>query len=226
MDGFFILTCRQAYVIIYNMSAERPFENNLQPGELSTKRVGDSTLFVVNNHLSYRVDEVVFPNGNTGQYTYIDDDYAAAATVPLDKRNGIRNVLLIRQERYPSQTIGWEIPAGRPELGETALEAAMRELREEANVEAELWHQLPQQVEFVGRGNPRSNLFIAAGIHAVEGVQDASEVISDRRWFPMHKVEEMMLDGAINASHTLASLAVANAFVNRNPNHPISRYAG
>jgi hypothetical protein len=83
--------------------------------ELATKRIGSSRLVVVGPHLQYRIDQVQFPNGSIGEYTYIDDDYAAVATVPLDKRRGTRNVLLVKQERYPSRTVGWEVPAGRPE---------------------------------------------------------------------------------------------------------------
>lgn len=198
----------------------------LPKSALGTKRIGDSRQVVVSPHLQYRVDQVQFPNGQMGEYTYIDDDYAAAATVPLDKRRGKRNVLLIRQERYPSQSVGWEVPAGRPEKGETGLEAAMRELHEEAGITAEYWHQLPQQLENVGRGNSRSDLFVAAGITAVHNKLDVGEAITDQKWFPMHEVEDMMLDGRINAGHTIASLAVANTFVNRTPEHPISKRAG
>jgi len=196
------------------------------PSELATKRIGESKLVVVGPHLQYKIDQVQFPNGANGEYTYIYDDYAAAATVPLDKRHGARNVLLVRQERYPSQTVGWEIPAGRPEEGETALAAAMRELREEAGIEADYWHQLPQHIENIGRGNSRSDLFVAAGITAVQSEFDAGEVITDQQWFPMYTVEDMMLDGSINAGHTLASLTLANTFVNRNPDHPIAKLAG
>ncbi len=194
--------------------------------EIATRLAGEPKLVVVNKHLQYRVDPVRFPDGSTGTYTYIYDDYAAAATVPLDKRRGLRNVFLVRQERYPSQTVGWEIPAGGPEENETALQAAMRELHEEAGIEAKHWHQLPSLIENVGRGNSSSDVFAAAGITYVQNKLDASEAITDQRWFPMHEVEDMMLDGRINAGHTLASLALANTFVNRNPDHPISRLAG
>src|SRR5688572_18713648 len=144
------------------MSERLSSENHYGSGDLGTQRVGGSRLVVVNKHLRYRVDQVRFPNGKVGEFTFIDDDYAAAATVPFDKRHGTRHVLLIKQERYPSQSTGWEIPAGRPEDGETELEAAIRELREEARIGAEHWHQLPQQLEFIGRGNPRSDLFVAS----------------------------------------------------------------
>ena len=203
-----------------NSSSNKPAQ------ELSTRLVGDPKLTVVNKHLWYRVDKVEFPGGHRGNYTYIYDDYAGVATVPLDKRKGRRSVFLILQERYPSKTIGWEVPAGRPEEGETQLEAAKRELQEEAGLEAEYWHPLPRQVENVGRGNCSSDIFIATGITAVSSMADAEEVITDGRWFTMSEVDDLMLAGQISAGHTMASLAVANAFVRRNPYHSISRLVG
>lgn len=46
-------------------------------------------------------------------------------------------VLLIRRGRPPLQG-GWSLPGGRIEPGERATDAALRELREETGVEAEL----------------------------------------------------------------------------------------
>lgn len=47
------------------------------------------------------------------------------------------DVLLIRRARPPRQG-EWSLPGGRIEPGERAVEAALRELREEAGVEARL----------------------------------------------------------------------------------------
>lgn len=194
--------------------------------ELHTKLIGDSELVVVGPHLQYRVDQVRFPSGHEGTYTYIDDNYAAVAAVPVDRRNGARSYYLIPQERYPSQSVGWEVPAGGPKPGESQLEAAQRELMEEAGLEAALWHQLPLQYENVGRGNSRSDIVVAAGITVVGSMVEADEVIGEGRWFTGPEVEDLMLDGSINSGHTMASIAMTNAFMNRNPTHPITMVIG
>jgi ADP-ribose pyrophosphatase len=146
----------------------------------------------------------------------------AAATVAVDKIRGQRSVFLVRQERFPSRSIGWEIPAGRPEEGESPLEASQRELREEAGITARLWQPLPQQVEFVGRSNARSDLHIAADIEEVEAQHDLEEVITDRGWFSEGSIQDMLLSGEINAAHTMGGIAVTFAFLDRNRDHDIS----
>lgn len=54
-------------------------------------------------------------------------------TRTLVLNNGDREVLLIRQGYAP----GWLLPGGGVERGESLVEAALRELREEAAIEAE-----------------------------------------------------------------------------------------
>jgi ADP-ribose pyrophosphatase len=189
--------------------------------QLSTRLVGESELTVVNKHLRYRTDSVEFPNGYRGEYTYIDDEHPAVGIAALDKRMGQRSLFMIFQERYPSQTAGWEIPAGGSNGDELA--AAKNELEEEGGLKARVWHQLPRQVENTGRGNSRLDLFVAADIEETEARPEKSEVILDQGWFTFGQAEELMLDGQISAGHTLASIALISAFINKNPDHPIVR---
>ncbi len=64
---------------------------------------------------------------------------------------------------------------------------------------------------------------MVAGISEVTSSLDPREAIIDRRWFAMGTTQELMLSGKISASHTIAGLAVANAFIDRHPEHPIPR---
>lgn len=65
-------------------------------------------------------------------------------------------VLLIRRGRPPRQG-EWSLPGGRIEPGERAVDAALRELREETGIEAEL----------VGLVDVVDGLFPDAGVHYV-----------------------------------------------------------
>jgi 8-oxo-dGTP pyrophosphatase MutT (NUDIX family) len=63
----------------------------------------------------------------------------AAGVVVLD---GDDRVLLVGQHRYTLDAYSWEIPEGGVPTGETPLEGARRELREETGVEADGWREL------------------------------------------------------------------------------------
>jgi ADP-ribose pyrophosphatase len=51
-------------------------------------------------------------------------------------------VLLVQQFRLPAEANLWELPAGRLDAGESPLEAAKRELREETGYAAKKWTEL------------------------------------------------------------------------------------
>ena len=53
-----------------------------------------------------------------------------------------KRILLVRRFRLPARQFMWEIPAGRLDEGESPLQAAKRELVEEAGVRAKKWKKL------------------------------------------------------------------------------------
>ena len=65
----------------------------------------------------------------------------SAVMMPIDER---RRVLLVRQYRLPARRYMWELPAGRVDEGETPLQAAKRELVEEAGLRAKKWAKLAE----------------------------------------------------------------------------------
>ncbi len=188
------------------------------------QRISSELVVVDERFFSYRKDRVRFPGGHVGDYYWTCDERPAAATVALDKKHGVRKTLLVPQRRYPTNSVGWEVPCGGIEAGETARQTVARELAQEGGVAAEHWHQLPQQLENVGRGNSRSEVFVAAGITALGGTAvDFDEIIGDGCWFDDGQLDDMLLDGSINAGHTQAALNVAGAFLRRNPDHIITQ---
>src|SRR5438105_15650716 len=76
-----------------------------------------------------RIDRLRHPEGHELDYYVIEFARQAVGVVPVDERG---RVLLVRQWRHPVEQLTWSIPAGAIEAGESAADAAGRELLEEA----------------------------------------------------------------------------------------------
>ena len=99
-------------------------------------------------------------------------------------------VLLIRRGKPPRQG-EWSLPGGRIEPGERAMDAGLRELREETGVEAEI----------VGLIDVVDGLFPEAGRHYVlidyaarwtEGEPVAGDDALEARFVPLDEAEAML----------------------------------
>ena len=84
------------------------------------------------NFLEYHRDEVLLPNGKTSSREYLHHPGAVAAVPILD--NG--EIVLVKQFRYPTNSVLLEIPAGKLEPGEAPEECLRRELIEEIGYQA------------------------------------------------------------------------------------------
>ncbi|MCH5597577.1 NUDIX domain-containing protein [Niabella ginsengisoli] len=82
--------------------------------------------------------DVINPGGGKGIYGKVHFKNAAIGVIALDDD---RNTYLVGQHRFVLDAFSWEIPEGGcPEGEETYLEAAKRELLEEAGLIAEDWN--------------------------------------------------------------------------------------
>src|SRR5579863_2835681 len=96
------------------------------PRIIESRRVFTGRVFAV------RVDEVRYDDGSTHRIDVVEHgaSLGIVATTPKGE------LALVRQYRHPSGTSLWEIPAGTCEPGETLLDGARRELREETGFTA------------------------------------------------------------------------------------------
>ena len=93
----------------------------------------------------------------------------AVSIVALDERD---RVLLINQYRHPVRLRMWEIPAGLLDVsGEPALDAAQRELGEEADLRAEQWDTLVDFDNSPGSSAEANRIFLARGLSEVPAAQ-------------------------------------------------------
>lgn len=119
----------------------------------------------------------------------------AAAVVALD---GAGRVLLIQQYRHPIRHRDWELPAGLLDVpGEEPLEAARRELAEEADLEADHWEPLVAYMPTPGGCDEIIHIFLATGLRASaqSHAREAEEADMRLAWVPLSDAADAVLEG-------------------------------
>src|SRR6476660_4336848 len=119
-------------------------------------------------------DEVTRPDGAPGIYGVVHYANLAAGVLVLDDAD---RVLLVGQHRYALDAWSWEIPEGGVPAGETALEGARRELREETGVEARDWGELARVHLSNSVSDELAILFVATGLTHGVAAPDGTEAL-------------------------------------------------
>jgi len=147
-------------------------------------------------------DDVTRPDGAPGIYGVVHFANLAAGVLVLDDDD---RVLLVGQHRYPIDVYSWEIPEGGVPAGETALDGARRELREETGVEASDWRELARVHLSNSVTDELAILFIATGLTHGVATPDGTEDLAIR-WMPFADVLAMTLDGRISDAMTVVAV--------------------
>ena len=156
--------------------------------------------------ISVRNDTVRLPDNNQAERTVVTHP-GAVAILALDDAE---RVLMIRQYRHPVGRELWEIPAGlRDADGETPLQTAHRELREETGYRASQWHMLLDYFSSPGYSTERIRIFLARGVEqaADNGYQRQQEekyIVAD--WVPLTEATRLALAGKLHSGPAIAGV--------------------
>lgn len=98
----------------------------------------------------------------------------SVAVVAVDRED---RVVLVRQSRVPAGGTLVELPAGGVEDGESPLETAKRELREETGLHGGEWLELAAVYTSPGFCDEKMHLFLARGLEEGDAAPEGSEDI-------------------------------------------------
>ena len=165
-----------------------------------------------NQWIRVREDVVERPDGGRGIYGVMTVRQPAVFVVALTDKDELLMVDVDRHTVGPSL----EVPAGGSD-GEDPLAAARRELLEETGYRAERWQPLGRLQALNGVCEAPGLFFLAHGLTLAseDGQEQRAEGISAVRRVPVADVLEMMREGQISDSETVAALMLALTHLGR-----------
>lgn len=153
-----------------------------------------------NPFLAIEAHEIVHPSGVPGEHVLVVSPPCSAVIVADGG-----DLLFTRQPRFGAQAEVLEIVKGGAEPGESALECAQREAREELGIVAVHWKELGRLYEIPSLMDSPVDLFLAHGIEHVDSQAEEVESIELVR-IPQEVAIAAAASGKINDAVTVAAL--------------------
>ncbi|HVS68848.1 MAG TPA: NUDIX hydrolase [Mycobacteriales bacterium] len=161
--------------------------------------------------IDVRADRVEMPDG--GQATR--DVVVHPGAVGIIAMDDQERILLLQQYRHPVRRLLWEPPAGLlDEAGEDPLDAAKRELYEEAHLEADRWDVLVDAFTSPGMTDEAVRIYLARSVRASSQPKfeaEHEEADMPTRWVPLADAVAAVLDGRIHNPLGVMGVLAANA---------------
>ncbi len=150
--------------------------------------------------LTVRRDDALLPNGEPCVREIIEHSGGACVLYVEDGK-----ILFVRQYRYAYGESIYEIPAGKLEVGENPMNAAARELEEEAGIKASRLELLFVDYPTPGYTNEKIYIYRAYDGEKVPMHLDEGEFL-DVEYIPVERVKEMLKKGEIRDGKTIIAV--------------------
>ena len=147
-------------------------------------------------------DRVRFPQGRIIDEHHVLEFEREAVAAVVENEQG--EVLMVEAYRYVTNSIEWEVPAGGIDAGESPLEAAEREVREESGYASRDHKLLMSYYPSNGISNQR---FHTVHCFAGEGSGDFDRnEIRSVCWKSRDEVRRLLLEDTLNDGLTITAL--------------------
>lgn len=146
--------------------------------------------------------DVINPSGGKGIYGKIHFKGLATGVIALDDDY---NTFLVRQYRFTLNQYSWEIPEGGAPFGEDPLDAAKRELLEEAGIKATNWIKLMDVHLSNSVTDEFGHIYLATGLSQHTAMPEETEDIIVKK-LPFEEAYQMMNQGKITDSISVMAI--------------------
>ncbi len=163
----------------------------------------DNPWITLNHH------DVLDPSGKKGIYGTVHFKNIAVGIIPLDKE---LNTWLVGQYRFPLNLYSWEIPEGGCPMGQSTLESAKRELKEETGISAKSWKQVLTLHTSNSVTDEYAETFVATDLYFGDANPETCEDLAIQK-LPFSEVLNLVLKGEITDAFSVASILKVNLLI-------------
>lgn len=158
--------------------------------------------------INVRRDDIEVSNGHKSMREVVE--HSGGVTMLAIKDN--KNILFVRQFRYPIKSVSLELPAGKLEPNEDPDFAAKRELEEETGYISDNWVNLGYIYTSVGFCDEKLHLYLARDLRFKKENPDEDEIIECEE-YSIEQALEMINNGTINDAKTICAILRARKYL-------------
>ena len=168
--------------------------------------IKSSKIVYENEYISVREDEVVRPDGNDGIHMVVRFG-SGAETIPIDTEG---NVYLAKEFKYALGNYETDVSGGGKHKGESPLETAKRELKEELGITAKKWTKIGIVNPLTTMVQTKATQFLAQDLSFEGRDPDGTEAIK-RVKMPLEKAVNMVMRSEI--THGPSCVAILRTYL-------------
>lgn len=166
---------------------------------LDTQRIYEGAI------INLRRDKVTVENG-TSYREIIEHNGGAVLAAVTDEGK----MVMVRQYRKPAERVMLEVPAGKIDAGETPLETARRELKEETGYTPSEVEYMTEFYPSVGYSEEVLYLYLCTGLTAGETCPDENEAL-DILEMDIDELYQMVMRAEIRDAKTIVAIMMVRS---------------
>lgn len=178
-----------------------------KPEILTHRRACSSKLFAVD------VVELRFSNGEQREYEYLVSGKTAAVIVVAMVDD--QHALLVEEYGIGIEGYQWSVPKGKVDSGETHIEAANRELKEEAGYGAKELTMLNCMTQSPNYMQHKTQIVLAQNLYIEKLDGDEPEPLAVKKIHLDH-ISQSVISGELSEARSIAALYLARDYLSQN----------